>query len=113
MKKLAFGILTLCLLLCAFALSAHAATVVESGTCGANGGKLTWTLDDAGTLTISGTGEMADYFINYDSITQHTYAPWGGSDNNVRRIKQLVIKSGVTSIGQYAFCGCDDDDNND
>lgn len=34
-------------------LSASAAAVTESGTCGEN---VTWTLDDAGTLTISGTG---------------------------------------------------------
>ena len=33
----------------------HAAA---NGTCGEN---LTWTLDDNGTLTISGTGEMTDY----------------------------------------------------
>ena len=36
-------------------LSVHAA---ESGTCGEN---LTWTPDDAGTLTISGTGKIIDY----------------------------------------------------
>ena len=36
-------------------LSAHAE---ESGTCGEN---LTWVLDDEGTLTISGTGEMEDF----------------------------------------------------
>ena len=29
--------------------------VVDSGSCGDN---LTWTLDSAGTLTISGTGDM-------------------------------------------------------
>ena len=29
----------------------------SGGTCGTN---LTWKLDNAGTLTISGTGEMAD-----------------------------------------------------
>ena len=34
-----------------------------SGTCGidGNGDNLTWTLDSTGTLTISGTGEMAYY----------------------------------------------------
>ena len=36
-------------------LTTHAG---ESGTCGED---LTWTLDDEGTLTISGTGEMTDY----------------------------------------------------
>ena len=31
---------------------------VDSGTCGEN---VTWSLDDNGTLTISGTGEMEAY----------------------------------------------------
>ena len=35
-----------------------AAETPSSGTCGEN---LTWTLDDAGTLTISGKGAIADY----------------------------------------------------
>ena len=34
-------------------VSARAEGIAASGTCGDN---LTWTLDDAGTLTISGTG---------------------------------------------------------
>lgn len=34
-----------------------AATIVASGECGANGDNLTWTLDDEGTLTISGEGD--------------------------------------------------------
>ena len=40
---------------------AMVANAASSGTCGANGDNLTWTLDDEGTLTISGTGEMEDY----------------------------------------------------
>ena len=43
--------------LCVFALAANA-KIVDSGACGSN---LTWTLDDAGTLTIRGAGAMAGY----------------------------------------------------
>ena len=62
----------------------------QSGTCGNN---LTWTLSN-GTLTISGTGAMADYSYN---------APW-----YVYRsaIKTILINDGVTSIGNYAFQDC-------
>lgn len=61
------------------------------GTCGNN---LTWTLDDSGTLTISGTGEM----YRYDED-----APWLGYQNS---ITTLVVEEGVTSIGSYAFWRC-------
>lgn len=65
----------------------------SSGTCGEN---LTWTLDDEGTLTISGSGDMADY-----SATSEV--PWA-SDTDA--IKSVVIEDGVTSIANYAFCYC-------
>ena len=52
-----------------FAAPAAKAAVVDSGTCGAegDGSNLVWTLDDMGTLTISGHGTMKDfkYIYNY------------------------------------------------
>ena len=65
---------------------------VASGTCGEN---LTWSLDDKGTLTISGTGEMEDYF--------YRGAPWH-KNADFADIKNIVIEKGVTQIGAYAFC---------
>ena len=72
-------LLTAALLLAAlyvFALSANAETVA-SGTCGKedDGGSLTWTLDDAGTLTVSGAGAMKDSSHYNDKNN----APWGRS----------------------------------
>jgi hypothetical protein len=66
-----------------------------SGTCGDN---LTWTLDDAGLLTISGTGSMWDY----TSLTSN-YAQWCSDRGS---IKSLSIEDGVTTIGNYAFWHC-------
>ncbi len=66
--------------------------VVASGTCGAN---LTWTLDNEGKLTISGTGAMEDY----NSFTQ---VPWYGNRSS---INSAIISNGVTSIGSNAFMG--------
>lgn len=40
-------------------INVSAATVVQSGTCGEN---LTWTLDDEGTLVISGGGGNGGLF---------------------------------------------------
>ena len=64
---------------------------VASGWCGSN---IRWILDDTGTLAIYGTGPMTDYA---------QYAPWYGDSRN---IKTVIIESGVTSIGVYAFTNC-------
>jgi hypothetical protein len=67
----------------------------SSGTFGATGG-LTWTLC-GGTLTIDGTGAMDD-FANY------TLQPWALNRDD---ITDIIIEEGVTSIGDFAFNGCD------
>ena len=69
---------------------AASADGVASGKCGDN---LTWTLSSAGELTISGTGDMYKYST--------TTPAW-----NKGAIKSIVVKSGVTSIGDNAFYGC-------
>ena len=79
------------------------ATVVDSGYCGGEGdGKnLTWTLDSDGVLTISGKGKMKNYSSNNRS-------PWNLLNKPADRIvKQVVISSGVTTIGNAAFRNCD------
>ena len=67
--------------------------VIDSGTCGDG---LTWMLTRDGTLTISGTGEMA-YYYGSDP------APWY---KNRKDIVNVVVTSGVTSIGDWAFRDC-------
>ena len=69
------------------------AVAIASGTCGEN---LTWTLDDAGLLTISGTGDMTNYSL--------CEAPWW--ENYCDVILSVVIESGVTGIGDCAFQDC-------
>ena len=84
------------LLLLLLTLLPMMASADNSGYCGANGRNLTWTYDEATkTLTISGTGQMASYY--YD------ISPW--SDFRAS-IKNIIIKDGVTSIGEDAFQSC-------
>ena len=64
-----------------------------SGTCGSN---LTWALNGDDTLTISGTGAMTNY-------TSSTGTPWEARKSS---IKKLVVNSGATTLGDYAFNGC-------
>ena len=91
MKRTVTLLALLAALCCLLTFSAAAeSTIVDSGTCGEN---LTWTLDGAGTLTISGTGEMEEF-------ERAKMVPWHQSRDN---IKAVVIEPGVTSIGRYAF----------
>lgn len=96
-------VLVLCAVVCFSALKADAATVA-SGTCGAEGDNLTWTLDDQGTLTILGTGTMADWCVSTDGEIFWNPTPW---ERYRSIIKCVVIGEGVTSIGDEAFCYMD------
>ena len=62
----------------------------SSGSCGDN---ITWTLDDDDNLTLTGSGQMADYNETYEH-------PW--SDN----VKTVKFAGDITGIGSSAFRGC-------
>lgn len=98
-RRLVALALTLCML-AALTEEIFAADIVASGYCGGEGdGKnLTWTLDSEGVLTISGLGKMKDY-----ENDNKNRAPWYSSRKS---LKKLVLKSGITSIGDYAFFDC-------
>ena len=61
-RRLTALALALCML-AALTAEIFAADIVDSGYCGGEGDgtNLTWTLDSAGTLTISGKGKMNDF----------------------------------------------------
>lgn len=66
--------------------------IIDKGICGAN---VTWTLDNRGKLTISGTGAM------YNQGCQSTV--WWRYRS---RIYSVVVEEGVTAVGGESFCGC-------
>lgn len=73
---------------CALEVTSEAAhsAVVRSGTCGKNA---EWVLDEEGTLTISGSGEIESFsFYEQEDISS------------------VIISEGITRIGDYAFCKC-------
>lgn len=99
-----------------------------SGTCGENA---FWTLDEDGTLTISGTGAMDDFINPNVSDTDSSLgfgftviedSPWrniktviinegitrigAGSFHDEENLVNLIIPNSVTSIGMGAFCDC-------
>lgn len=66
------------------------AFAAATGRCGDS---ITWTLDDSGNLTLSGSGEM----WNND---------YGDSPFKDYEIRKATVKYGITSIGESAFLGC-------
>ena len=73
--------------------SSAAEETTLSGTCGEN---VTYSLNEnTGVLTISGTGKMAGYLSD-------SHSPFYKN----KKIKEVIIEDGVTSIGKYAFYYC-------
>ena len=95
MKKKLLSILLVLSMMLALVPAAFAADIVDSGTCGADGdgSSVTWTLDAAGLLTISGTGKIIDGD--------------GGSIWSGKPVMAVDIRSGITAVGSNAFFGCD------
>ena len=99
--------------------------IIDSGTWGEN---LTWTLDENGKLTFSGSGEMAashgvyplnihmdidrDGYHRYDDLITSVSLPEGlisigdHAFSGCKNLTSLVIPEGVTSIGDSAVCDC-------
>ena len=66
---------------------------VFAAATGRCGDSITWTLDDSGNLTLSGSGEM--WNNGYDDSPFKDY-----------EIRKATVKYGITSIGESAFLGC-------
>ena len=78
------------------------ASVVASGSCGASGSNVKWSISSDRVLTISGTGRMKDYPLPYSQPTDPR--PWRDyMDYDGLQFTSIVVKSGVTYIGNYAF----------
>lgn len=80
-----------------FSLLPTVAWATTGGDCSAAGdGSVIWSYDaDTTTLTISGKGAMADY-------ASASKTPWYSYRKTATKI---VVESGVTSVGAYAFSG--------
>ena len=68
----------------------------KAGFCGTEDSNVNWSLDEEGTLHITGEGAMASWESEAD-------VPWVQYRS---QIKEIQIEDGVTSVGAYAFCNC-------
>ena len=92
MKKRLFILLLAATVVCLLPAVTASAEGETGGTCGEG---LSWTLDEAGTLTISGNGTMADYTQGKSPFWEHR-----------ANIKAVRLEDGVASIGKNAFYSC-------
>ena len=90
--KYSSRLMAVLLMMLLFVGTLPAASAAESGNCGDN---LTWSLE-AGTLTITGSGDMWDF-------TEPDMAPWYPYREEILRIS---FPEGLTSIGDIAFYDC-------
>ncbi len=95
MKRYAILIPALILLLALLSTGVLAAEEVDSGECGAEGDNLVWTLDADGVLTVSGSGDMADFVSNAP--------PWYTYRTSITALR---LAEGITGIGRSAFMRC-------
>lgn len=91
MKKLTFALFVSLIVALLLVTSVSAASVKYEGTTG----DLSWKVYDDGELVISGSAEMPDY-----ELSSSKRAPWYSYRS---LITEITIKSGVKSIGDYAF----------
>lgn len=98
MKKILSLVLSIVIAITLFnGVTASAATLVDSGSCGTNAN---WTLYSDGVLVIDGKGDMRDYGYYF---TTPNLPPWYDYYDN---INEVIIKDGVTSVGEQAFNDC-------
>lgn len=82
-----------------------------SGVCGSQGDNLTWIFDtETGLLSISGSGQMADYYFYFDLGGEYHYyntdapcAQWYAFHSD---ITALSLPADLTYIGTGAFRDC-------
>lgn len=75
-------------------LTANAA--VTSGECGENGGNLTWEVDSSGTLTIRGSGNLAQYQSSHE-------VPWYSYADEIVAVNLDITTEKLCSRSTYAF----------
>ena len=88
MKKIAGFLIAAAVLFPLIYFPAAASTKTVSGMCGT---AAAFTIDENGTLTITGTGKI-DKFFSDDKVIEY------------KKIKKIIMSEGITELGKDCFC---------
>lgn len=119
-RRILLTALCLCLLAGLLCLPALAAEELASGECGAYPFYVGWSLDDEGTLTLRGKGEMLDYagaeekpgWKTCGLPVQRLVVNFGGmvigseAFSDMDGLTEVVLPDEMERIGDRAFAGC-------
>lgn len=107
-KIISFLFIVLCIVIFFYVWIFLCTKYANTGYCGADGNKhnVKWNIDEFGTLTISGTGEMASYGEFEKETGNFIFGNPKWNKYRKEKIKRVVIEDGITSIGNQAFYGC-------
>ena len=97
---------TICALLALFLLLSFAPLNAAAAESGKLTETISWTLDDSGTLTITGAGPMPDYLFDYyydgRSMSWSTWGDWHYM-TYADQVRSVVVGEGITSVGMGCF----------
>jgi len=115
-RKRIFAIVMACALaFCSSSVAVKAEDTVidkseETGLSGKCGDNAYWSLSDSGTLTISGTGKMDDFSVEFGTAElgtrTKTDAGWADDAETIEKINKIIVEEGITYIGRNAFYEC-------
>ena len=91
-KKLILAAMALALMISCVSIVSAEGTEIAGGKVN---NRITWSLDDQGKLTITGTGAMPDY--------KYEQTPWAAYQNQILTVE---IGDGITSVGKNSFRDC-------
>ena len=103
-KRVCLLVTLLALVIMGFTMNVEAAEIIDRGYCGGEGDgtNLTWTLDGDGVLVIEGQGKMKDLSsTDFEEDSSPTEPIWWHKYSD--SIDSVIVKYGVTSIGNWAF----------
>ena len=101
--KSSLSLLLSAVMLCSALFALPGSTFAKTLSIGSCGDNVNYSFDKTnGALTVSGTGAMTNFEYDADEEGEYCNSPFFKNSS----IQSVTVKSGVTSVGDWAFSGC-------